>query len=224
MPSRPDLRDLVTSVRDAFADADRETLLDVLTFVVQEYVVDGPPPMLMHQAEKLSDLSHLSFAQLISALQTRLEAPELSLFAVDGEQVTVRVGGVMQPLVVARAPAPVPVVVEPPPRPQAGVQIVEMPTMPRPASAQPAPAPAASAPAQAPRPTQGMSLRGRPSGEGAPLPGGGAPQSSAPSGAPSAGSPAASGGAAPAAAAVPAEKPKDNGDDASARFSLLELD
>ena len=35
---------------------DRETLLDILTFVVKEYVVEGPPPMLVHQAETLADL------------------------------------------------------------------------------------------------------------------------------------------------------------------------
>lgn len=203
MPSRPDLRDLVTSVRTAFADADRETLLEVLTFVVQEYVVDGPPPMLMHQAEKLSDLSNLSFAQLISTLQTRLEAPELSLFAVDGEQVSVRVGGVMQPLVMARGAA----AAQELPRPQAGVHIVETPTLPRPASAQPAPA---AAPAQAPRPTQGISLRGRPSGEGAPAAAPSAPPAAAPAPAPSAG------------AAAPAEKPK--GEESVERASLLELD
>lgn len=218
MPSRPDLRDLTTSVRTAFADADRETLLDVLTFVVQEYVVDGPPPMLMHQAEKLSDLSSLSFAQLISTLQTRLEAPELSLFAVDGEQVSVRIGGVMQPLVMARGGAG-PSAAELP-RPQAGVTIVETPTLPRPPQARPAAAEAA--PAQAPRPTQGLSLRGRPSGEGAPAPSGGAPAQPPASAAPS-GNAAPAGGAAPAAAPAAPEK-KDSGDDASARFSLLELD
>lgn len=216
MPSRPDLRDLTTSVRTAFADADRETLLDVLTFVVQEYVVDGPPPMLMHQAEKLSDLSSLSFAQLISTLQTRLEAPELSLFAVDGEQVSVRIGGVMQPLVMARGGGAAPSAAELP-RPQAGVTIVETPTLPRPPQARPVEA----APAQAPRPTQGLSLRGRPSGEGAPAPasGGGAPAQS-PGPAPS----AAPAGGAPAAAPSAAPEKKDSGDDASARFSLLELD
>lgn len=218
MPSRPDLRDLTTSVRTAFADTDRETLLDVLTFVVQEYVVDGPPPMLMHQAEKLSDLANLSFAQLISTLQTRLEAPELSLFAVDGEQVSVRIGGVMQPLVMARGGQPAAEL----PRPTAGVHIVETPTLPRPPQAQ-MPAQPQAAP-QAPRPTAGLSLRGRPTGEGAPAPS--AP--SAPSGASPAGAaptgPAAAAPASGAAAATPPEKPKDSGDDASARFSLLELD
>lgn len=215
MPSRPDLRDLTASVRDAFAGADRETLLNVLTFVVQEYVVDGPPPMLMHQAEKLADLAHLSFAQLISALQTRLEAPELSLFTVDGEQVSVRIGGVMHPVLMARAGAPVAAEL---PRPAAGVQIVEVPLRQRPA---PAPAPAAPA-ASAPRPTQGISLRGRSTSDGVPS---AAPVAPAPA-APVA---AASQPPAPTAGAVStpsasSDKPKDSGDDASARFSLLELD
>jgi hypothetical protein len=211
MPSRPDLRDLVTSVREAFADADRETLLEVLTFVVQEYVVDGPPPMLMHQVEKLPDLASLSFAQLISALQTRLEAPELSLFAVDGEQVSVRVGGVMQPLVMARG-APAAEL----PRPAAGVHIVETTMAQRPAAAP-------AAPAAAPRPTQGLSLRGRPAGQGA-----GAPPAAAPPAPQAPAPPVAAGPAAaapPPAAAPSADKPKDgSGDDTSARFSLLELD
>src|SRR6266571_4963993 len=67
MPSRPDLRAIASNVKDAFADADRETLLDVLTFVIKEYVVEGPPPMLIHQAETLSDLRAPTFAQLAAA-------------------------------------------------------------------------------------------------------------------------------------------------------------
>src|SRR5215510_335269 len=104
MPSRPDLRELATNVKDAFADADRETLLDILTFVIKEYVVEGPPPMLIHQAETLADLKGLSFAQIITALQTRLDHPELAMFIVDGEQVGVRVGGVVHPLLASRQP------------------------------------------------------------------------------------------------------------------------
>ena len=104
MPSRPDLRELASNVKDAFADADRETLLEILTFVLKEYVVEGPPPMLIHQAETLSDLRAPTFAQLIAALQTRFDHPELSMFAVDGEQVSVRIGNVVHPLLPARQP------------------------------------------------------------------------------------------------------------------------
>src|SRR5215467_15336009 len=104
MPSRPDLRDIASNVRDAFAEHDRETLLDILTFVLKEYVVEGPPPMLIHQAETLADLKGATFAQLITALQTRFDHPELAMFVVDGDQVGVRIGGVVQPLLPGRQP------------------------------------------------------------------------------------------------------------------------
>ena len=200
MPTRPDLRQIATNVKDALADCDRDTLLDLLTFVLKEYVVEGPPPMLMHQAETIADLGGLSFAQLVVALQTRLELPELALFAVDGERVSVRVGGVMQPLDASRlAPAATEL-----PRPQSGVHIVETTLTQRP------PAPAAPAPAgTAPRPAAGLSMRSRPTGGDAPAP---APAQ-----------PAAPAATAPAPAPS-AEKKEGDGDDASARFSLLELD
>jgi len=210
MPSRPDIRDLVTNVKDAFADCDRDTLLDILTFVVKEYVVEGPPPMLVHQAETLADLKGATFAQVIAALQTRFDHPELQLFAVDGEQVSVRVGGVMQPLLPGRTP-PAPAEL---PRPSAGVRVVETTLQQRPAQAVPQPmasAPTAPAPGAAPPPSRGLSLRGRPA-EGAPA------AAASPPPAPPAPVPAA----APAAPA--ADKPEGSGDDASARFSLLELD
>lgn len=200
MPTRPDLRDLAANVREAFADADRDTLLDVLTFVVKEYVVEGPPPMLMHQAETIADLAGLSFAQLITALQTRLDVPELGLFAVDGEQVSVRVGGVMQPLQAVRG-APQPDL----PRPAAGVRVVETNLAQRaPAPPQPS-SPGETArerTGQAPPPSRGLAVRG------------------APSEAPAAAAPAAP---APPAAA-PEKKEEPGGDDAETRFGLLELD
>jgi hypothetical protein len=198
MPSRPDLREIVTNVRDAFADADRETLLDVLTFVIKEYVVEGPPPMLIHQAETLSDLRGTSFAQLITALQTRFDHPELAMFVVDGDQVGVRIGGVVQPLVGQRTPLGQPMPAADLPRPTAGVRVVETTLAQRP--------PAAAAPP----PTRGVSLRGRPTGDAPEVP-------PAPAPAPPAPAPGT-----PAAAAP--EKPESSGDDASARFSLLELD
>jgi hypothetical protein len=208
MPTRPDLRDIASNVREAFADLDKDALLDILTFVVKEYVVEGPPPMLVHQAETLADLKNATFAQLISAMQTRFDFPELAMFVVDGEQVGVRVGGVVQPLIGQRQPlapaAPPAQFVDT--RPQPGVRVVETSLQQRPAAP---PQPAQPAPqASAPPPSRGLSVRGRPSeGEAAPA--------AAPAPQP-----------APAAAAPEAkpDKPEGSGDDASARFSLLELD
>jgi hypothetical protein len=213
MPSRPDLREIASHVREAFAEMDRETLLEILTFVVKEYVVEGPPPMLVHQAETLADLQGASFAEIISALQTRFDHPELQMFVVDGSQVSVRVGGVMQPLVAGRQPMQAPAAELP--RPAAGVRVVETTLQQRPQQAQPAPAPQQGS---APPPVRGLSLRGRPSGEGA---------SEAAPPPPQAQQPPAPGGqpAAPQPAAPQADKDKpEGGDDASARFSLLELD
>ena len=225
MPSRPDIRELAANVKEAFAEMDKETLLEILTFVVKEYVVEGPPPMLVHQAETLSDLAGISFARLITAMQTRFDHPELAMFVVDGEQVSVRVGGVMQPLLASRQPMAAPAAAELP-RPAAGVRVVETAVQQRPA--QPpapsgfvdtrqgaAPAPQASS---APPPSRGLSVRGAPSGGATPpsAPAQGAAQPPTP------GQPPAQGQ--PPAAAQP-EKPEGaSGDDASARFSLLELD
>ncbi len=215
MPSRPDLRELVAHVKDAFGEMDRETLLDILTFVVKEYVVEGPPPMLVNQAETLADLQGLSFAQLIQALQTRFDHPELSMFAVDGNQVSVRVGGVMQPLLAARQPmgAAPPQAAELP-RPQAGVRVVETTLQQRPA------APVPAQPASAPPPARGLSVRGRPQGEAA----GEAPPQQPQATQPQPGAQQPAQGAGQAAPAAPEDKKPEGGDDASARFSLLELD
>lgn len=214
MPTRPDLRDITTGVRDALGDCDRDTLLDVLTFVMKEYVVDGPPPLLMHQAETIADLQRLNFAQLVVALQTRLDLPELGLFAVDGEQVSVRIGGVMHPLRGGASAAPAAEL----PRPSAGVRVVETATRPAPQAAAPV---APMAPGTtiteraAPPPARGLSIRGQPAGAMAPR---GGDEPAAPP-APAAPPPTQAAPAAP-------EKRDDGGagDDASARFSLLELD
>jgi hypothetical protein len=218
MPSRPDLREIASNVKDAFADADRETLLDILTFVIKEYVVEGPPPMLIHQAETLADLQGPSFAQLITALQTRFDHPELAMFVVDGEQVGVRVGGVVQPLLPGRQPLAGAAEL---PRPQAGVRVVETTLQQRP------PAPAAQAtqaPGTAPPPTRGLSIRGQPAGASPPS----ASPPSAQGGAPGPPGPQAPGpqpaAPPPPQPAAPVDKPESGGDDASARFSLLELD
>ena len=206
MPTRPDLRDITTGVKDALADSDRDALLEMLTFLIKEYVVDGPPPMLVHQTENIADLGRLSVAQLITALQTRLEVPELALFVVDGEQVSVRVGGAMHALTGRGAAAAAAAAASADlPRPAAGVRVVEtnLVQQPRP------PAPSQPTPGTAPPPSRGLSVSSR-----APAPEGGGQ------------SPAPTAPAAPAPQAAPqAEKPDAaGGDDASARFSLLELD
>ena len=212
MPSRPDLREISSNVREAFTEADRETLLDILTFVIKEYVVEGPPPMMIHQAETLTDLQGASFAQLITAMQTRFDHPELAMLTVDGESVGVRINGVVQPLLAGRTAPTAPAgftdtrPYSPPPAP--GVRVVEANLTPRP----PAPSAPAAPPAQAPPPNRGLSIRGRPNDPAAP----------APAPAPTQGAPAPA-APAPAAPGAP-EKPEGSGDDASARFSLLELD
>jgi len=217
MPSRPDLREIASNVKDAFADADRETLLDILTFVIKEYVVEGPPPMMIHQAETLADLQGQSFAQLITALQTRCDHPELAMFVVDGEQVGVRVGGVVQPLLPGRQPLAGAAEL---PRPQAGVRVVETTLQQRP----PAPPAPTQVPGTAP-PPRGLSIRGQPGAPPAPQPSGAA--SPSPQSQPPAGQPPAQPPAAPSASSAPpasSDKPETSGDDAAARFSLLELD
>jgi len=205
MPTRPDIRDIASNVKEAFSEMDRDALLEILTFVVKEYVVEGPPPMLIHQAETLSDLKNISFAQLITTLQTRFDFPELAMFVVDGDQVGVRIGGVVQPLLAARTP-PVQMIDT---RPQPGVRVVETSLAQQPRT--PGPTNPSMQAGSAPPPRAGLSVRGAPTGGGAPAPAPAAPAPAAP---------------APAAAATPpaeGEK-KEGGDDASARFSLLELD
>jgi hypothetical protein len=185
---RPDLRQIAGNIREALADCDRDTLLDMLTFVFKEYVVEGPPPLLINQAERVPDLEGLSFAELIRTLQTRLELPELNLFQVDGAQVLVRANGVLTPLDAGAAraqamvqaaaptpasPAPPPQQQQPPPRPVAGVQVVET-TFTRVPARVSAPEPGATgappAAGQSPPPRRGLSVRGQPAGDDAPAP------------------------------------------------------
>ncbi len=105
MPKRPDLRDIATHIGSALEDMDADTLRSILTYVFKEYVVEGPPPILLHQVETLADLEGHSFAELVTALQTRLDHPELALFQVEGDSVSVRAGGVKTSLVVSKASA-----------------------------------------------------------------------------------------------------------------------
>lgn len=208
MANRPDLRDLTVNVREAFADCDRDALLDVLTFVVREYVAEGPPPMLL-ATEDLEDLRGLSFAEVITQMQLRLPHPEWGSFVVDGPRVGLRSGGAVHPVGAARLPDPAPAA-------SAGE------------SAQAAsPTPPGERPAQnAPLAAAGLSVRGRsevPAGVHAMA----APPQPTPSPsagqAPSSATSLSTAPVAPPPAAAP-DEPKPSGDDASARFQLLELD
>ena len=195
MPERPDLRQISHDISDALAGYDREALADILTYVFKEYVVQGPPPLRLEQAERIDDLEGMTFAGLITALQTRLDVEELGLFEVEGEQVSVRVDGMKRQLSsrdVNRREPPAP----------------SQPTAPAPV------APPVTADSrgdtesqpqrQAPRPTRGLSIAST-------------PQTTTPSSAPAQLQADTSPGP------VAPGKQVD-GDDASVRFSLLEFD
>lgn len=105
MPERPDLRQIAVSLRESLDGLEREALVDILTYVLNEYVVEGPPPLHAAQVEKLEDLQGLSLAQLVQALQVRLDTPGLELLKVEGDEVRVQTGGGWVPLTPGRAPA-----------------------------------------------------------------------------------------------------------------------
>ncbi len=233
MPERPDLRQIAVDIRAALDGLDRDSLADILTYVIKEYVVEGPPPLRMQETEQMSDLAGKSFAELITALQTRLDVPELSLFVVEGDQVKVRIDGVPTALSVAQPvharaasapdPAPSPARAAAPEEPldrrsvgEAVARgrgdlvgqsrgVIEAPP-PRPGGLRVSGRPAASPPAStpAPSPTAAPQPAATPA-QAAPTP----PQSAQPAGKP---------GEEP-----PKPEPGDD-DDASIRFSLLELD
>ena len=238
MPERPDLRAIARNIRESLGDYDREALLEILTHVFKEYVVQGPPPMLLGRADTVEDLAGLSFPELMRTLQTRLDLPELELFQVQDDVVLVRAGGVLTPLTedqVPRRQRPAPVA------PQAQVNDT------RPAQRATADEAAARGRADlsggapgvmqappgrpAPAPRRGLSISGRPTGGVGGGPPAAAPSAPAPqppaqrSEAPTAQAQAASAKAADSEAAGKDEKKHPEGDDpASIRFSLLELD
>ncbi|HEY8142425.1 MAG TPA: hypothetical protein VIG06_07130 [Kofleriaceae bacterium] len=147
MPERPDLRQIAVSLREALDGLEREALVDVLTYVLNEYVVEGPAPLAPTQVERLEDLAGLDLAGLISALQLRLDTAGLDLFRVEGGEVRVQTAAGWVALQPGRAPAPAmsapaaqPQPAQPPPAQppppghgRAGAQFDERP-MPRPES------------------------------------------------------------------------------------------
>lgn len=235
MPERPDLRAIARDIRESLADYDREALVEILTYVFKEYVVQGAPPVLLGRADTIEDLAGLSFPELMRALQTRLEHQELELFQVQDEVVLVRAQGVLTPLTADQLPQrgrPAPVAAAPvadtgasTPRESAA----EAMTRGRGDLLGGAPG-VVQAPAPRPAPTahRGLAISGRPTGAAAsaepaptrstPAPAPAAPAPAAPA------QPAAVSTAPPGSKAEPDSKPAEGDDPASIRFSLLELD
>ena len=218
MPERPDLREIAQNIREALADYDREALLDMLTYVFKEYVVESPPPVLISQVDGIDGLAGLSFAQLIETLQNRLEHPELDLFRVSDDQVLVRAGGALAPLDAAGvASRPLPQ----PPRQPGPQQMTGGPETSDRATADEAErrgrgdlAGGRRGAIQAPPPRpRGVSVSSRPSGTA----GAAAPQAAA-------STPPTEPAPAPAPDDADKPTPAEGDDDSAVRFSLLELD
>src|SRR5215467_1191905 len=162
MPERPDLRKIAGDIREALATYPREALVDILTYVFQAYVVEGAPVVHAPQPERLAELEGLAFAELVQALQVRLEVPELSLFEVQAGRVSIRLGGELHAVVMGAdqrraAAAPLPPATQPAAPAPAPAAAAPAPAPAR--AAAPAPAAGAAAPAaEAPRPTRGVSV------------------------------------------------------------------
>lgn len=227
MSDRIDPRRQTREIREALGRYEPEQLLDILTHVFRQYVVDGsaPPPMQLQD-----ELSGLSFAQVIERLQLRLDLPELRLFEIQAGRVMVRIDGRLYPLETAESrPEPLPV-----------QRVVSM--QPMAPAAPPAPAAAPPAPAQGPAPAaenrdaapgvhsvghasaarpQPAAQPARPSPTAAP-----AARPTAPAARPAATpsqAPAAQ-AAAPAAPARPEKAQTEKNDSPGGRFGLLEID
>jgi hypothetical protein len=232
MPERPDLRHIAAALRESLDGLERDALVDLLTYVLNEYVVEGPPPLAAAQVERLEDLAGLGLADLIAALQTRLDVAGLELLRVEGQEVRVHTASGWVPLQPLRAqgderaapPAERPSA-DVPADGRAGARFVEQPMV-RPEP----PAPTGRAAADealargrgdliggergvvtppAPRP-RGLSVSGRPTG---------APPASPPATPPP--EPQAPPADPPAAQPSSGDRKED---DAAIRFSLLELD
>jgi hypothetical protein len=241
MAERPDLRQIAASLRESLAGLDRDALVDILTYVLNEYVVEGPPPLAASQVERLEDLAGLGLAGLVAALQVRLDVPGLELFRVEGDEVRVQTPAGWVALQPGRPAAPPADAARPDGR--AGVRMVEQP-MPRPATMPGlGPSPGPTGPAAGPAPAPGpVAPTGRASADEALARGRGdliggergvitppapRPRGLSVSGRPSAAPPAPAEPAPaspPAQAQPPAAQPERKEDDASIRFSLLELD
>lgn len=225
MSDRIDPRRQTREIREALGRYEPEQLLEILTHVFRQYVIDGGAPPAMQLQDELSGLG---FAQVMERLQLRLDLPELRLFEVQGGRVMVRIDGRLHPLETAESrPEPLPV-----------QRVVSVQPMPAPAPvATPAPV-AAPASASEPRDSAapGAYAVGHASGSRTPAapprpatPAAPAATTQAPAQAPArpaAARPAATPAAAPAtgAAPAPAKAQVEKPDSPGGRFGLLEID
>jgi hypothetical protein len=102
------LRLLVGEIRSSLEGWRREDLVEVLTYVFKEYVVEAGQALSPGAAATLdakSELDGLSFAQVITWLQRHLDLPELQQFEVQGERVNLKSGGRSIPVETPRAEA-----------------------------------------------------------------------------------------------------------------------
>lgn len=200
MTDPKNLRLVVGEIREGLERHSREELIEILTYVFKEYVVEGASPLGVGAGALLdarTELSGMSFAELITWLQHHLDVPELGLFDVAAGRVSVRAAG--------RA-----VVIEPP-RAEPPPSAAPSTAAPSPAAAPSANPSSAASPSAAPMPltpTPPVATAPRPAA--APIPAGGAPAPAAP----------APGGA----AATPGAAKTDEQTESDSRFSRLEVD
>jgi len=100
------LRLLVGEIRSALDGYQRQDLVEVLTYVFKEYVVEGASVLPSGSGAALdarTELEGMSFAQVITWLQRHLDLPELGQFEVEGTRVSLRSGGRAVPVEAPRA-------------------------------------------------------------------------------------------------------------------------
>lgn len=103
---------LQANLAQAISSLQRDELADILTAVLEAYVVERVPRIEGPIGQRtVADLAALPFAQLVTELQMSCEQPELAALRVEGLNVQVRVGGQWLPLTAPTpnlaAPAPV---------------------------------------------------------------------------------------------------------------------
>lgn len=114
----------------------REEMVEILTYLFKEYVMEGSSPLGSGAGMVLNtqtEFDKASFGEIVTWLQHHVDVPELGLFEVQNGRVSIRLGGRLQTIEPPR-PEPIPEVVPVAPAPPVATP------------AAPTPAPAAAAP------------------------------------------------------------------------------